>query len=287
MNIGFIGAGKVGFSLGKYFSAYNLPVAGYYSRTPESARQAALFTGTNAYDSQDKLLEDCDAVFFTVPDGCIAAAYAALPKEKIRSKILCHCSGALSAEEAFPGYEDAGAFGYSIHPLFAFSDKYHAYEELADVFFAVEGHPARLTEITQMLKDLGNPVASLDSRKKAGYHAAAAIASNHVVALIDESIEILTDCGFTPEQARKALGPIMLGNLAHVAQDGPVDSLTGPVERCDVSTVRKHLQYLQDPDDKELYRLLSKRLVRIAKRKHPETDFQPMMAALTGEKENV
>ena len=90
MNIGFIGAGKVGFSLGKYFSAHNLSVAGYYSRSADSARQAAIFTGSKFYETPDKLLEESDAVFLTVPDGCIAETFSALPKEKIRSKILCH-----------------------------------------------------------------------------------------------------------------------------------------------------------------------------------------------------
>ena len=88
MNIGFIGAGKVGFSLGKYFSEHRLCVKGYASRNADSARQAAQFTGSEFYPDPGKLLEDCDALFLTVPDGCIADTYAALPKEKIRSKIL-------------------------------------------------------------------------------------------------------------------------------------------------------------------------------------------------------
>jgi predicted dinucleotide-binding enzyme len=46
MKIGFIGAGKVGFSLGKYFCEHGLDVIGYFSRNPQSALQAAEFTGT-------------------------------------------------------------------------------------------------------------------------------------------------------------------------------------------------------------------------------------------------
>ena len=51
MKIGFIGAGKVGFSLGKFFVQGNLPVTGYYSRQRESAQEAALFTNTKPYDT--------------------------------------------------------------------------------------------------------------------------------------------------------------------------------------------------------------------------------------------
>ena len=44
MRIGFIGAGKVGFTLGKYFAVNGLDVAGYYSRNYKSAEEAAAFT---------------------------------------------------------------------------------------------------------------------------------------------------------------------------------------------------------------------------------------------------
>lgn len=280
MKIGFIGAGKVGFSLGKYFSQKGLSVTGYYSRSTDSAKQAAQFTGTTYYNTLYEILEESDALFLTVPDGCIAAVYAALPKEKIASKIICHCSGVLSAAEAFPGITESNAFGYSIHPLFAVSDKFNAYRELTDVFFAIEGHPFHLKEIKTILESLGNPVISLSAANKAGYHAAAAIASNHVVALIQESIDLLTECGFSEQDALRALGPIMMGNLAHVAEKGPVDSLTGPVERCDISTVEKHLRYFKNPEDRQLYCLLSKRLVNIAQRKHPETDFSSLLSLL-------
>ena len=41
MQIGFIGAGKVGVSLGKYFKEKGREVAGYYSLTEKSAQWAA------------------------------------------------------------------------------------------------------------------------------------------------------------------------------------------------------------------------------------------------------
>ena len=44
MNIGFVGAGKVGFSLGKYFCNNDIKVSGYYSQNLESSKEAAKFT---------------------------------------------------------------------------------------------------------------------------------------------------------------------------------------------------------------------------------------------------
>ena len=47
MKVGFIGAGKVGFSLGKYFKTHGVSVVGYYSKTPESAKSAAVLRSSD------------------------------------------------------------------------------------------------------------------------------------------------------------------------------------------------------------------------------------------------
>lgn len=43
MRIGIIGAGKVGTTLGRYLSMHGRDVGGFYSRTRESADEAATF----------------------------------------------------------------------------------------------------------------------------------------------------------------------------------------------------------------------------------------------------
>ena len=136
MKIGLIGAGKVGFTLGKFFAQGGVPVTGYWSRRRESAREAALFTGTKQYDSLKALVQDSDALFLTVPDGVISSVFQQLRKLDISGKQICHCSGVMTAGEAFPGIGSTGACGYSIHPLFPVSSKYEAYRELAGAFFA-------------------------------------------------------------------------------------------------------------------------------------------------------
>ncbi len=283
MNIGIIGAGKVGFTLGKYFTIRGIPVSGYYSRTLSHAQKAAEFTNTRCYSELEAIIQASDALFLTVPDGAIRSCYEALPKHSIKGKLICHCSGALSSQDAFPGIEEAGALGYSVHPLFAVSDPCRSYLELADVFFCIEGHPARLTEVKALLEGCGNPVQVIPSESKVRYHAAAAIASNHVLALVAESLELLEGCGFTEESALRALRPILLGNMVHAAQDGPVESLTGPVERCDTGTVSKHLAALPSEEDRALYRLLSSKLVSVAEKKHPERNYQTMKELLEGD----
>ena len=283
MKIGFIGAGKVGFSLGKYFHEQGFALAGYYSRTFQSAAEAAAFTASDAYGNRSELVKASDVLFLTVPDGAIAAAYAAVCQQPIQGKIICHCSGALTAASAFPDIEQRGAAGFAVHPLVAVSSRKTSYRELADVFFTLEGTAARFAEMQAWLTRAGLHVQPIAAAAKAKYHCAAAIASNQVAALFAQSQQLLEDCGFTPEDARAALGPLFLGNARHVAEAGPVAALTGPVERADLGTVKKHLKTLPADDDRLLYLLLSARLLRIARQKHPARDYQSIQMFIDAE----
>ncbi|MBQ4596023.1 MAG: DUF2520 domain-containing protein, partial [Firmicutes bacterium] len=247
MNIGFIGAGKVGCTLGKYFEKDpETKIIGYYSRSSRSAEEAARFTDSKRYRDLSELIDASDMIFLTVPDGSIRDTWKKIKGYDIREKIICHCSGSMSCDDAFDGIEETGAFGYSAHPLFAVSDKYNAYRELTGVFFTLEeaakGAAAAgpgLAALRELLDRLGNPTGIIDGKDKTTYHCAAAIASNLVCGLIDQSIELMKRCGFTEETAVQALAPILMGNMSHIADKGPTESLTGPIERNDIETVRK------------------------------------------------
>ena len=275
MRIGIIGAGKVGCSLAKYFTLHGLCVTGFYDADEKSAKEAAEFADTNWEQKPESLIRKSDALFLTVPDGLITDVWNQIRELPIEGKFICHCSGALSAQDAFPGIKDRGAFGYSIHPLFAVSDKFHSYKELSHAYFTIEGDQERLDEITGLFESFGNQVRLIDAKDKVKYHCAAAICSNHVIALIQESLDLLSECGFDEQSALAALTPIVSGNVSHILEEGTVNSLTGPVERCDVKTVRKHLQCL-DKKDQILYRLISEKLVSLGKRKNPERDYSEM-----------
>ena len=55
-------------------------------------------------------------------------------------------------------------------------------------------------------------------------------------------------------------------------EKGAKEALTGPVERNDAETVKAHVSVLSE-NAKEIYKTLSKDLLRIAKEKHKEKDY--------------
>ena len=118
MRTGIIGAGKVGCSLGKYFRLNNLEVTGYYDVNENLAKEAADFTATAFIKDLDTIVKESDTLFLTVPDDLITIIWNQIKDMSLEGKFICHCSGALSSGDAFPGIDKCGAFGYSVHPLF-------------------------------------------------------------------------------------------------------------------------------------------------------------------------
>lgn len=280
--IGFIGAGKVGTSLGRYFFAKGLCIAGYYSKSASSAREAAELTGSHAYSNAAALVRAADLVFLTVPDAAIPTAWEGIRTLPLAGKRILHCSGALSAA-VLAGIEETGAQGYSLHPLLSMHDKHSSYKELAGAWFTIEGanigkntiKGGATDEIEALIRSLGNRIAPISSDSKPLYHAAAVTVSNFVNALAMLGTELLLSCGLEEEFAQSAWHALFLGNAHNILRDGPVQSLTGPMERGDAPTVRAHMERLNE-EERQLYRLLALRLVRMAKEKHPGRDYSAL-----------
>lgn len=290
MKIGFIGAGKVGFTLGKHMVEFvknhgsvfetkerkltisnEICVMGFYSRSLEHAKEAARFTDTNYYESMNALVQACDTIFLTVPDGQIDVIAKELDVrgEDLDGKILIHASGALSSQ-VFSGM-DSQVYGYSIHPIYAVNSRTASYIHFQDCFITVEGAERYASFLMDFFRSLGHPVKRINALDKVQYHAAAVFASNLVVGLYNISSKLLSECGFTMEEAEKALAPLFLNNAENLVEVGCHKAMTGPVARCDIGTVRKHLQTLKERDALDadcvfnIYRELSRNLVSIAR----------------------
>lgn len=278
MKIAFIGAGRVGCSIGKYLSESGIPIAGYYDSTKESADSASRFTACEAFSSLESLVAHSTLIFLTTPDGLIQPVWEQIRPLPITGKIICHCSGALPAD-AFTGIEQTGAYGCSLHPMLPFSDRFSSYRQLKHAFFTTEGQEAAVQTVTELFSSLGNTVCRIKSECKPSYHAAASILSNQVIAVLDTGYRLLESCGFSREEARNATKELVRLNIENVLQHDCTAALTGPIERGDVQTVQKHLACLPQ-DDQEMYRVLGTKLVQIAEQKHPDHDYTRLQSLL-------
>ena len=282
MKVGFIGAGKAGCSLGRYFavkgSVAELFVTGYYSLIEEEARWAAEFTQSMYFQSPDEVVLSSDAIILSTPDGAVSDVWDALDKRYVTGKIICHLSGSLSSD-VFSGIGDCGAYPSSIHPMFACSNKEAVYEQLQNVSFTLEGHEHAVSVWKNIFTKLGNPVALIEASVKGKYHAAASVLSNHVIAVLATGYELLLECGFSETEARFFSRTLVRDNVKHVIADGVVDALTGPIERADAGTVEKHLSVLSE-EQRKLYQACGNRLLDIAREKNPDRNYGELQELL-------
>ncbi len=278
MRAGFIGAGKAGCSIAKLLkeSPGDWEIVGFASRSISSALEAAEFLGCAAYPGIAELADVCGAIFITTPDGEIARVWQGLRGCGIclGGKIFIHCSGSLSSD-IFDGADELGATAASLHPLYAISDRFRSYLTLGNALFTLEGRGGRMAELRGLLEDSGLDVQGIDARSKTAYHAAASVASNLMVGLAELAVQLLLECGFDRATARRALRPLMQGNLDSIMERDTAAALTGPAERADVSTVAGHLGVLSG-DDREIYRLLTRKIVGLAKQKNPDRDYSEL-----------
>ncbi|WP_034784921.1 Rossmann-like and DUF2520 domain-containing protein [Eubacterium xylanophilum] len=272
--IGIIGAGKVGCSVGKYLALGGNTIVGYASKSLDSARFAAEFVDTRAFDSVQMLLSECNIIFITTSDAAISEVWKEIIVNDIEGKIFCHFSGSLSSE-LFAGRKEKGAYACSIHPMYAFSDKMNSYKGMGKVSFTVEGDKVAQDVVGGIFSRLGNKINIIRPETKIRYHAAASVVSNMMIGLYQMGVDMLIDCGFDEKSARELIEPLVKNNIDNMLSTSPVEALTGPIERNDIGTVIKHIECL-GKIEKNAYLSLAEKLVEISKKKNPDRDYSEM-----------
>lgn len=181
--------------------------------------------------------EGADLVVIATPDAAIAEVAAAI--EPRPEPVVAHLAGSLGLD-VLGEHPRVGA----LHPLVALPDAELGAARLAGAWFAVAGDPL----VQRAAADLGGRWFEVADDDRAAYHAAAVVASNHLVALLGQVDRIAGGIG-VPGEAYLALAAATLGNVATL---GPAAALTGPVARGDWATVARHLAAI-DPSERAAY----------------------------------
>lgn len=265
-----VGAGPVATALAGALRFGGVPVLGLWARKPQAARLAGSTAGVAAFSSAppDVLLE-AEVVILAVRDQVIGEVAKMLLGTGLVGKrhVMLHCAGATSAQDVLGDVLPQVAGIGTMHPLSAIADGRTSMRSLKGTVFGIEGDEVGRTTATQLVGAIGGIVLPLDGTQMASYHAAAALASNYVVAAIDAAAAMLANAGVSPAQAAQALVPLAEGALRNVSVHGTTDGLTGPVRRGDAVTIARHLEALRGrPELIEIYRALARRAVEIAAR---------------------
>ncbi len=190
-----------------------------------------------------------DLVVVATPDRAVAEVAAAItPRE---TTVVAHLSGALGLDALHPHPRRA-----VLHPLVTLPDAATGAERLAGCWFGVsaQGDPIA----AEIVDRLGGRAIPVDEADWPRYHAAAVMASNHLVALLGQVERVAALVG-APVSAYLDLAR---GAVADVAALGAASALTGPVRRGDLATVAHHLDALP-ADERPGYEALAREAARL------------------------
>jgi predicted short-subunit dehydrogenase-like oxidoreductase (DUF2520 family) len=206
---------------------------------------------------RDESTLPADIVLLCVPDAEIACAAATV---RDTARFVGHLSGATPLA--------GSAVDFSIHPLRSFTG-----DEGPDAFggigFAVTAaSPEALDAAHDLVARLGGRPFGLADDQRAGYHAAASIASNFVVTLLAAAERVAGSSGITASDARTLFAPLVRGTVENWVALGPDDALTGPVARGDIETVARQRAAIDEfaPDLLPLFDVLCESTRRLAAR---------------------
>jgi predicted short-subunit dehydrogenase-like oxidoreductase (DUF2520 family) len=181
-----------------------------------------------------------DLVLLAVPDATVAEVAAAIEPDGVA--VVAHLSGSLGLAPLAGHVRTA-----VLHPLVALPDAAVGAERLrAGPWFGLSADGDHLA--VEVVADLGGRALVVHERDWVRYHAAAVIASNHLVGLLGQVERVAAGIGVPLD----AYLDLARGSLASVAELGPAAALTGPVRRGDWGTVERHLAALP-PDERPAY----------------------------------
>jgi len=92
---------------------------------------------------------------------------------------------------------------------------------------------------------LGGTALRVPPESRPLYHAAAVMAGNYVVALMDAAAILMEAAGVERGISLRAFAPLVETSAVNALRLGPVEALTGPIQRGDIVTLQSHMGALR------------------------------------------
>jgi predicted short-subunit dehydrogenase-like oxidoreductase (DUF2520 family) len=240
LKVGVVGTGRAGSVLGAALMRAGHPIVAAYGVSDLSRLRAeALLPGVPLVTPQ-QVLERSELALLTVPDDALPGLIAGLVETgAIRpGQLLAHASGRYGIDVMEPATE-VGALPLALHPAMTLTGTSLDLERLSGAPFGVTA-PDPLRPIAEALVvEMGGEPIWVPEQSRELYHAALANGANHLVTLVAQSLDLLTQAGV--EHPQRLLTPLLTAALDNALREGD-NALTGPVSRGDAGSVQAHIR---------------------------------------------
>lgn len=258
-----IGAGTVGTAVAMLLQDSGHRPVGVVSRMPASAERAASVLETTVVDQAP----DADAYLIGAPlDAVPGIVDYVLNAVDVSGRYFVHFAGAAGIRP-LQGAVNAGAHACALHPVQACPDLDSALRNLPGSVWGVTTSPDASVWSEAFVASVSGTALAVREDDRPLWHAAAVITSNGIAALLAGGEAILERLDV--RQPEEVLGPLARGTLDNaVLGGGGGATLTGPVVRGELDSVREHFVRLKGADERlaDFYALVSSLIVQAAAR---------------------
>jgi predicted short-subunit dehydrogenase-like oxidoreductase (DUF2520 family) len=215
-----------------------------------------------------------DVIFITTQDSRIGEIVRVLRSEYVKGKVILHTSGVLTSDVLEPLQKEGAETG-SFHPVQTFAHKAISkvdVKPLKGIYVAVEGTNRAVKVGSRIAREIGARTLIIRKEDKVLHHICCVIASNYLVSMLSQ-IESLGGKirinGFNERSFFSIYAPLIKQTIANVAKKGALKSLSGPIERGDIETVKTHLEDLaaKAPELSEIYKAMGRETAKLAAKK--------------------
>jgi predicted short-subunit dehydrogenase-like oxidoreductase (DUF2520 family) len=253
--MGIAGAGRVAQALGRVLIECGQRVVAVAGRDPERTAQAARFISA---DTSPTTIEDIPShashLLIAVSDDAVENVALRLSRCGFQRGIALHTCGA-KGPEALAALSRQGVSCGTLHPLQSFPSAEEGVANIAGSAFAIDGDPEAIEWASAITMLVGGRCLRIPTEEHTLYHAAAVMASSYVAALIYGATEILKAVGVERPMALSTLTPLVRAATENALKLGPVEALTGPIQRGESGKVMDHLKGMRRVSNpiRELY----------------------------------
>jgi predicted short-subunit dehydrogenase-like oxidoreductase (DUF2520 family) len=264
-SVSIVGPGNLGTALALTLSSAGwkvkfIAVRSAAARKRKESRELARRVGAKLVRlGRDPL--DTDVVWIAVPDDAILLVAEQLAgRQSWSGRIVFHSSGALTSDQLAP-LQKQGAKVASVHPGMTFVRS--SVPRMAGVAFAIEGDAAATRLARDMVRQLHGTSYSINKRSKVLYHVFGSFASPLVIAMMASLERVALAAGIAPGNIKTMMVPLLWQTLRNYLKHDAALAFSGPLQRGDVVTVRKHLAELKAlPEAREVYVALARAAIK-------------------------
>lgn len=256
MKIVLIGAGNVGYHLGRKLHGVGKDVVQVFSRRRNKAILLAELINANAVSSFNKIDLSADLIILAIHDDGIKDVGNKLAQIGCENKLVVHTSGATPLTI----FANTGLKRYGIfYPLQTFSiSKEPKFETIP---FCVDANSRKdLDKLKNLALKISPNVNYINDEQRAIIHVAAVFVNNFTNHLFHIAQDILTEKNISLE----LLKPLINETIEKIETNDPIKMQTGPAIRRDEETIKRHLKLLnKNSDYRKIYQILTKSIQNV------------------------